>query len=140
MATVSIPVPHIVTDVLSMILPQAYIDWWINLLHENPTHLYIETTLILFIIYILFKSPKDSSKRRHEVTEEVLMERLACFKPEPLAPEVLSEEATLVLNNLVVLDSAPSASRVKVKGKSVLNFASADFLDFGSSPEVRKAT
>ena len=46
MATLEIPVPQIVTDAISFVLPKAYIDWWVNLLHENPTHLYIETTLV----------------------------------------------------------------------------------------------
>jgi hypothetical protein len=117
MATLELPVPQIIADAFSFVLPKAYIDWWINLLHENPTHLYIETTLILVIIYILFKSPKSSTQRRHEVTDEVLAERLAAFTPEPLAPEVLSGEARKVLQDIVVIESAPNASKVNVKGK-----------------------
>ena len=38
MASLSIPVPKIIIDFLHLILPAAYVEWWINLLHENPTH------------------------------------------------------------------------------------------------------
>ena len=46
MAEFSITVPQFVLDAVYAVLPAAYIDWWLNLLHENPTHLYIETTLV----------------------------------------------------------------------------------------------
>lgn len=84
--------------------------------------------------------PSKAKTRRHEVTDDVLKERLAAFEPEPLAPITLTEEAKLALSDIVVVESAPSASIVKVKGKDVVNFASADFMAFGSSPEVIKAT
>ena len=87
----------------------------------------------------MFKSPSKSIKR-HEVTDDVVKERLENFQPEPLAPNTLSEEAEMVLKDIVVIESAPSSTNVSVKGKSVINFASADFLDFGSSEAVRDAT
>jgi len=49
MAILELPVPQIVADVLATLLPRAYVDWWVNLLHENPVHLYIETTLVSFL-------------------------------------------------------------------------------------------
>ena len=35
---------------------EKYAAWWLNLLHASPRHLVIETTLILFIIFILYVS------------------------------------------------------------------------------------
>ena len=120
---------------------QDYVQWWFKLLEENPTHLYIETTLILVILFILAKG-QNPTTRRHEVNDDVLAERLAAFQPTPLAPAVLAEDSQLVLRDTVVLESPPCAATCKVQGvdKPVLNFASTDFLDYGSSPEVTVAT
>ena len=52
MTTVSIQVPQFVFDALAAVLPAAYIDWWVTLLRENPTHLYIETTLVSYKSFV----------------------------------------------------------------------------------------
>ncbi|CAN0020947.1 unnamed protein product [Ectocarpus sp. 12 AP-2014] len=35
-------------------LPEMYREWWLNLVREDPGHVVVETTLIAFIVYILF--------------------------------------------------------------------------------------
>ncbi len=33
--------------------PRLYRQWWLNLVHEDPGHVVVETALIAFIVYIL---------------------------------------------------------------------------------------
>lgn len=42
----TVKIPDIVLTTLSAVLGKSYTAWWVNLLHENPTHLVIETTLV----------------------------------------------------------------------------------------------
>lgn len=139
-AAISIPVPQFLADAIVSFIPEAYRDWWVDLYLNHPLHLFIETTLILVIIYIVFKSPSKKQSAKREVDDQALKERLALFQPEPLAPAVLPEISKLVLDDLIVVDSAANRAHVMCQGKECLNFASSDFLDFGSSKEIANAT
>lgn len=33
--------------------PRMYLQWWLNLVQEDPGHVVVETALIAFIVYIL---------------------------------------------------------------------------------------
>lgn len=33
--------------------PRMYLQWWLNLVHEDPGHVVVETALIAVIVYIL---------------------------------------------------------------------------------------
>lgn len=33
--------------------PRIYLEWWTNLVREDPGHVVVETALIAFIVYIL---------------------------------------------------------------------------------------
>lgn len=33
--------------------PRMYLQWWLNLVDEDPGHVIVETALIAFIVYIL---------------------------------------------------------------------------------------
>ena len=50
---VTIPIPEFLISFVLRVIPDAYQAWWLNLLHENPTHLYIETTLVRLNTYLL---------------------------------------------------------------------------------------
>ena len=48
--------------------PQAYATWWRQLLKDDPYHVFIETLLIAFLLYLLYgtrraKTPKKRTRR-----------------------------------------------------------------------------
>jgi serine palmitoyltransferase len=124
---------------------KQYVEWWINLLHENPIHLFIETTLILVILLILIQRPKKKGGvwLDNAVMEAVLEERVRAFTPEPLAPNQLSEDDQAILDHYPIIKSHPAKSHVKLEGfndsSTHVNFASADFLALGGTNEVIKS-
>jgi hypothetical protein len=58
---VSITIPQFVADALAAVLPKAYTEWWVRLMHDNPTHLYIETTLVSCLRFDMWTSAKPAS-------------------------------------------------------------------------------
>jgi hypothetical protein len=74
---------------LALHAPQYYTTWWKKLFHETPEHVYIETTLILFIIWLLFirktVDPKKASKTP-KLTEKEVNWLIESWQPEPLVP------------------------------------------------------
>lgn len=137
---ISIPVPQFVADAIAAVIPEAYRLWWLDIYLHHPVHFFVETSLLLVIVYIVFKSPSKKRSETREVDEIALRERLAAFTPEPLAPLVLSQEAQFVLDDMIVVDSAANTPHVTCQGRDFVNFASTDFLDFGSSVEIKLAT
>lgn len=71
--------------------PKYYEIWWSNLFREAPLHVVIETTLVLFIIWLLFirktVDPKKSSKADNLSRKEVQW-LLDTWEPEPLVPDL----------------------------------------------------
>jgi len=69
--------------------PQLYAAWWTNLYREAPHHVWIETSLLIFIFWLTFiRRTVDPSKSAYKVRvsreeEEML---LRTWEPEPLVP------------------------------------------------------
>lgn len=84
--------------------PQLYQDWWLNLYHEAPLHILIETSLILFILWLCFVrrtvDPKKSNEPAKLSPKEVEW-LLDTWEPEPLAPTLSAGDQAL-LDNAVV--------------------------------------
>ncbi|KAK2075709.1 hypothetical protein QBZ16_001818 [Prototheca wickerhamii] len=99
--------------------PQAFI--------EHKGHLVMEGLLLAVITYLLLFNGQRKPKGRKEerpLTEKEVDELCAEWKPEPLAPALTP---TQQISRELVITSA-SGSRVVVDGKSVVTFASADFV------------
>ena len=84
--------------------PTYYSQWWLKLYNEAPMHVYVETALVLFIIWLMFirktvdptREVKNTKLSKKEV--EWLIES---WEPEPLVP-VLDERSQGMANRIHV--------------------------------------
>jgi hypothetical protein len=96
-------------DVVNLIVnfPKNYEVWWQNLLREAPQHILIETTLIAFIIWLVFirrtVDPKKSSGDG-KLTQKEIDWLLETWQPDPLVPK-LDEKQKFVLSQEKVITS-----------------------------------
>lgn len=84
--------------------PKYYPIWWKNLLQEAPEHVLIETSLIIFIIWLLFirktVDPKKNSKPE-KLSEKEIDWLLETWQPEPLAPKLNEKDQRIADSTLV---------------------------------------
>jgi hypothetical protein len=77
--------------------PELYASWWTNLYREAPHHVWIETSLLVFIFWLTFiRKTVDPAKSTYKVRvskeeEEML---IRTWEPEPLVPTKRSSAAT----------------------------------------------
>ncbi|GAB5036569.1 serine palmitoyltransferase 1 [Nannochloropsis oceanica] len=118
--------------------PARYQKWWLNLVEHSPGHVVVETTLILFIIWLIFlRKTEDPAKDETFLTEQEIDLLVKEWKPEPLVPATDpswdgEDEEALVIEEM-------QGTRVVVKEKILLNLASFDFLGLAGRPEVKDA-
>lgn len=84
--------------------PVYYKEWWINLHHEAPLHVYIETVLICFIIWLMFirrtVDPKKASNKEKLSQKEVDW-LIKTWEPEPMVP-LLTNTQQIVSDSMLV--------------------------------------
>jgi serine palmitoyltransferase len=122
--------------------PIYYREWWTNLYREAPVHVIIETSLIVFILWLTFfrrtVDPQKTSKnpKLSKAETEMLIRE---WEPEPLVPE-LSEKSASILNSMKVVEDVQGLY-MTIRGikKPVLNMSSFDFLGLGSDPSLKTA-
>ena len=84
--------------------PVYYKEWWINLYQVAPLHVYIETVLICFIIWLMFIrrtiDPNKTSNKEKLSPKEVnwLVET---WQPEPIVPKLTSSQQ-IVADSMMV--------------------------------------
>lgn len=94
--------------------PKYYKYWWMTLYEEAPHHIFIETGLICFIVWLIFirrtVDPNKSSNREKLSKKEVdwLVET---WQPEPLVPALNKTQKTLADSMMVSHKTIPSPSR-----------------------------
>lgn len=84
--------------------PILYRNWWINLYHESPQHIIIETGLVIFIIWLLFirrTVDPNKIKKNNKLSEKEIEWLLSSWQPEPLAAK-LDTRSYEICNNVVV--------------------------------------
>jgi len=95
------------SDVYDLIIhaPQYYEDWWKNLLHESPQHILIETSLIIFIIWLLFirrtVDPKKTSEPPKLSPQEIQW-LIDTWQPEPLISAAAVAQGNSILSEMKV--------------------------------------
>lgn len=86
--------------------PQYYVIWWKNLLAQSPQHVIIETTLIVFIIWLLFVR-KTVDPRKVSDSERLSPKEMQwlidTWQPDPLVPALSDKEAAIADSMLVCL-------------------------------------
>ena len=79
--------------------PQYYIVWWKKLFHDTPEHVLIETSLVVFIIWLLFVrktiDPKKIAKKSPKLSDKETAWLIDSWQPEPLVPVVTKKQANL---------------------------------------------
>jgi hypothetical protein len=84
--------------------PTYYYKWWMNLYHEAPLHVLVETGLILFIVWLVFiRRTVDPSRasRMETFSDKEVNWLIETWQPEPLVP-VLSEVQEAVSESMMV--------------------------------------
>jgi serine palmitoyltransferase len=147
-------------------LPNRYRIWWWNLLQSDPLHVLVETLLIAAcIILVVLQRRADwrfsQERKKGAPTDKEIEDLLTDWKENGRMPLASSKEGTIgarsglggnkylqVGNGLVVdkiegsrLFLLPELSKEKNNGKipkSVLNFATLDYIATSSSPILRK--
>ena len=64
-----------------------YVEWWMTQYRTNPMHVFMETVLFVFILYVFFKRP-SALKVGQGLSEKEVEELLTEWEPEPLVPQV----------------------------------------------------
>lgn len=129
-------------------LPSLYKTWWLNLVNEDPIHVFIETTLLLSIVYMIVASRKKDYKHDNRETltkkeEEDLLQEWKTTGRSPLAPEKVSFADIPVVSTMngrtmeVILPGGGDKPPINVW---VSNFATNDFLGMSVSEPVKTAS
>lgn len=120
---------------------REYKAWWWNLYEEAPLHIFVETGLILFIIWLLFIrktiDPLKSSTKK--LTDEEVKWLVDTWEPEPLAP-VLNDRSRRIAESMRIVD-AVKGNVMQVRGVKhpVLNMSSFDFIGSSQLEDVKDA-
>jgi hypothetical protein len=99
-----------VDDIWNFVInaPHYYSTWWQNLLRESPQHVFIETALVAFIIWLVFirktVDPKRTSSSEKLSSKEVQW-LIDTWKPEPLVPPLSAKENAIADDFLVRINS-----------------------------------
>jgi len=124
-------------------LVNTYKTWWLSLYYEAPHHILVETSLALFIIWLLFirrTVDPDKSKDKKGLTEKEIEWLIDTWQPEPLVP-MLSNRAKDINDSLMIIESI-NGNYAMIRGKNipVLNLASFDFLGLGQLTAVKEVS
>lgn len=139
-------------------LPQLYKTWWLNLLENDPLHVLIETLLIVFCITLVILQRRadwrvDNEKKKQRLNEGEVEELLAEWKNNRARLGARSNDHTQALETGLIIDGVDGARLLlhpdsrshyinedtmnKPIPRSVLNFATHDYLSTSSSPTLK---
>ncbi|CAM9510784.1 unnamed protein product, partial [Heterosigma akashiwo] len=113
-----------------------------SLAKANPEHVFVETSLVLVILYLAFirKTGRTARKMDTKLSKAEIDQLVDEWQPEPLVPEVSEVDRELAENPVVI--NAFEGAQLIVEGleSPVINFGTFDFLDLGSSKESKDAS
>jgi serine palmitoyltransferase len=124
--------------------PQYYKFWWSRLLQESPAHIVIETSLIVFILWLMFvRRTVDPSKpgKNENLSNKEVEWLLETWTPDSLVPK-LTEKERFIVDNIPIITGFKENGSLIVEGVSgtVLNVSAFDFLGLSRDPDVKGAT
>lgn len=123
-------------------LPYLYKAWWLNLVMQDPVHVFVETTLLLSVVYMLISQKNrdwhtDKKDRLAHAEEEALLLQWKDHERVELAPTDSNDEHT---ERNVIVHAVRGRTMEISEGnnndadtRTVLNFATNDFLGMSSS-------
>lgn len=121
--------------------PANYSKWWMSLYQSAPHHVWVETSLLVFIVWLMFirktvDPTKSTDKMRLTKQEEQML--VDSWTPEPLIPSGYVPKDTTDSTPLV---EYMRGSYLKLKDRSaeLLNLSSFDFFGMGQNGEVKEA-
>jgi serine palmitoyltransferase len=116
---------------------EKYQAWWLEEFEQKPTRVFIETFLLIFIIYLLFKRPTNKKAESKLTTREV-EDLLNEWEPEPL---VNMDDASLIaggISDSVVIKQKLGSTVVTEHDEILVDFVSFDFLGFSCDDDIKK--
>ena len=121
--------------------PGNYQRWWISLYQSAPHHVWVETSLLVFIIWLMFirktvDPAKSSNKAKLTKQEEEML--IASWNPAPLVETASKlEDGT---KDVAIIEYVRNG-HIKLKGTSseLINLTSFDFFGMGQNLEVKEA-
>lgn len=145
----------LVTTVTS--LPAQYKEWWLNLLQDDPLHVLIETLLIVFcIILVVLQRRADwrlnNERRKGKLNEGEVEELLSEWKSNRGKLGATKDKQEEIVGNGLIVDGmegsrlllSPESKLIfaneetgKSIPRSVVNFATHDYLSTASSPTLK---
>jgi len=121
--------------------PRNYHLWWMKLYNESPVHVFVESALVLFIIWLLFVrrtiDPKKKNKDKEKLTKKEVDWLLSTWQPEPLVPD-LTEKQKEQNSNFSIVSGYSTDGYITVEGVKgqVLNLSSSDYLGLSAFDSV----
>lgn len=118
-------------------MPSLYKDWWLNLVTKDPVHVFVETSLIISIVLMIVAQKskdwrEDNKDHLTEAEKEELLQQWREHERHDLAPPAKEE-----MPNVVVHANRGRTMDIREgddgEMKTVLNFATHDFLGMASS-------
>eukprot|EP01138_Halocafeteria_seosinensis_P001559 gb/GECG01001597.1/.p1 GENE.gb/GECG01001597.1/~~gb/GECG01001597.1/.p1 ORF type:complete len:687 (+),score=79.09 gb/GECG01001597.1/:1-2061(+) len=129
-------------------LPSHYIEWWKTEYERAPVHIFIETALIILVLYIVFvKRSYDPSKKgshTQKLSEHEVQRVIDEWEPEPLVPPAFSKTVNPKQKShptpVVITKYSKDGVHIETEGVQgqLLNLASSDFLGLGSHEDLKK--
>lgn len=121
-------------------MPSLYKDWWLNLVTKDPVHVFVETGLLISIVLMIMVQKRkdwreDNKDNLTEAEKEELLQQWREHERRELAPPETREDMS---PNVVVVHANRGRTMDIREGddgemKTVLNFATYDFLGMASS-------
>jgi len=119
-------------------LPYLYKDWWLNLVSQDPLHVFVETTLLLSVVYMLISQKnrdwrQDRKERLTKAEEEALLQQWKDQERVELAPTDDGMDMPNVIVHAVYGRTMEIQQGDEGEKHTVLNFCTHDFLGMASS-------
>lgn len=124
-------------------LPSLYKAWWLKLVTDDPIHVLVETTLLASIIYMVVWKRKDwREDHKEKLTkseQEGLLKEWRDHGRAGLVPVVEQPKAGIVVHAMRGR-TMDVASGDETTTRTVLNFATHDFLGMTDNTAVKEAS
>ncbi|RYY84234.1 hypothetical protein EON63_09680 [archaeon] len=121
--------------------PANYEKWWFGLLRDSPQHILIETSLIVFILWLVLirrtVDPKKASAPPKLSAKEIDW-LVDTWQPAPLVPPISDLDKALLSSTKTIERHEGKYLTVRGIKNKVLNASSFDFFAFSEDLEIKQ--